>query len=131
MAPQRIEHRLGQWHQPLLIALADDAQYLVGPVDGADLQRGGLAHAQAAGMHDGKASLVSRVADCAEPAANLVLGPVMIARRYTYGGVYIGASLAWLWGIEGVRPDRWDTIGATVCFVGAVIILFGSRATSS
>ncbi len=24
-----------------------------------------------------------------------------------YGGIYICASLLWLWGVEGVRPDRW------------------------
>jgi small multidrug resistance family-3 protein len=44
-----------------------------------------------------------------------------------YGGVYIAASLAWLWAIEGVRPDRWDAIGAALCLVGAAIILFGPR----
>jgi small multidrug resistance family-3 protein len=44
-----------------------------------------------------------------------------------YGGVYIAASLLWLWVIEGVRPDRWDAIGATICLVGAAIILFGPR----
>ena len=46
-----------------------------------------------------------------------------------YGGVYIVASLAWLWAIEGLRPDRWDAIGATVCLFGAGIILFGPRST--
>ncbi|MGV2981939.1 YnfA family protein [Camelimonas sp. ID_303_24] len=45
-----------------------------------------------------------------------------------YGGVYIVASLLWLWGVEGVRPDRWDTFGAAVCLAGAAIILFGPRA---
>jgi small multidrug resistance family-3 protein len=44
-----------------------------------------------------------------------------------YGGVYIAASLAWLWLVEGSRPDRWDVIGAGVCLVGAAIILFGPR----
>jgi len=44
-----------------------------------------------------------------------------------YGGVYIAASLAWLWVVEGTRPDRWDTIGATICILGAAIILFGPR----
>lgn len=44
-----------------------------------------------------------------------------------YGGVYIAASLLWLWIIEGARPDRWDTIGGAVCLVGAAIILFGPR----
>ena len=32
-----------------------------------------------------------------------------------YGGVYIAASLTWLWVIEGVRPDRWDVAGVTLC----------------
>jgi small multidrug resistance family-3 protein len=45
-----------------------------------------------------------------------------------YGGVYIAASLAWLWAVEGARPDRWDLIGAVVCVAGAAIILFGPRA---
>jgi small multidrug resistance family-3 protein len=44
-----------------------------------------------------------------------------------YGGVYIVASLAWLRGVEGVRPDRWDLIGAAVCVAGACVILFGPR----
>ena len=44
-----------------------------------------------------------------------------------YGGVYIVASLAWLWAVEGVRPDRWDALGATVCLIGAGIILLGPR----
>ena len=48
-----------------------------------------------------------------------------------YGGVYIVASLAWLGAVEGVRPDRWDVIGATVCLIGAAIILFGPRYASS
>ena len=45
-----------------------------------------------------------------------------------YGGVYICASLAWLWAVEGLRPDRWDTIGAVVCLVGTGIILLARRA---
>ncbi len=45
----------------------------------------------------------------------------------TYGGVYIVASLAWLWAFEGMRPDRWDVTGAAICLVGAGVILFGPR----
>ncbi|ABD07075.1 Protein of unknown function UPF0060 [Rhodopseudomonas palustris HaA2] len=44
-----------------------------------------------------------------------------------YGGIYIVASLAWLWSVEGVRPDRWDVSGACVCLAGAAIILWGPR----
>lgn len=46
-----------------------------------------------------------------------------------YGGVYIAASLVWLWSIEGVRPDRWDLIGATMCLLGAAVILYGPGRT--
>ncbi len=44
-----------------------------------------------------------------------------------YGGVYIVASLIWLWLIEGEQLDRWDLLGAFVCLIGATIILWGSR----
>lgn len=44
-----------------------------------------------------------------------------------YGGVYIAASLVWLWSVEGLRPDRWDAIGAFVALVGAAIIIWGPR----
>ena len=44
-----------------------------------------------------------------------------------YGGIYIAASLLWLWLAEGHAPDRWDMIGAVVCLAGTAIILFGPR----
>ena len=44
-----------------------------------------------------------------------------------YGGIYILTSLAWLWAVEGVRPDRWDTAGATLCLAGAALIVLGPR----
>ncbi len=44
-----------------------------------------------------------------------------------YGGVYIAASLAWLWLVEGQRPDRFDLAGATICLVGAMVILLPQR----
>lgn len=44
-----------------------------------------------------------------------------------YGGVYVAASLIWLWAIEGAKPDRWDVIGAAVGLAGMAIILFAPR----
>lgn len=44
-----------------------------------------------------------------------------------YGGIYIAASLGWLWLVEGVRPDRWDFTGAALCIVGASVILLAPR----
>lgn len=50
------------------------------------------------------------------------------ARAYAaYGGVYICASLLWLWAVEGVRPDRWDAASAGLCLLGTCIILLGPR----
>ena len=46
-----------------------------------------------------------------------------------YGGIYILASLIWMWAVEGFRPDRWDALGAAICITGATVILFGPRGT--
>lgn len=47
-----------------------------------------------------------------------------------YGGVYIGASLVWLWLMEGQLPDQWDLFGAAICMLGAPVILWGPRQLS-
>jgi small multidrug resistance family-3 protein len=59
----------------------------------------------------------------------LTLAPTENAGRAyaVYGGIYIVASIGWLWTVDGVRPDRWDLIGSLVCIVGAGIILWGPR----
>lgn len=45
-----------------------------------------------------------------------------------YGGVYIAASLIWLWQVEGLRPDRFDLAGAALCLLGAAVIIAAPRA---
>jgi small multidrug resistance family-3 protein len=59
----------------------------------------------------------------------LALTPADAAGRTyaAYGGIYIAASLVWLWLAEGVRPDRWDMAGAVLCLCGASVILFAPR----
>ena len=44
-----------------------------------------------------------------------------------YGGVYIAASVLWLWLAEGRRPDRFDLAGAALCLTGTLVILLGPR----
>lgn len=44
-----------------------------------------------------------------------------------YGGIYILSSVFWLWLAEGVKPDRWDWLGVTICLSGTLVILFGSH----
>jgi small multidrug resistance family-3 protein len=44
-----------------------------------------------------------------------------------YGGVYIVASILWLWAVEGSRPDRWDVLGAGTCILGTAIIVLAPR----
>lgn len=45
-----------------------------------------------------------------------------------YGGVYIVASILWLWLVENNKPDQWDVTGAVICLVGAAVILLPTRA---
>ena len=40
-----------------------------------------------------------------------------------YGGVYVVASIAWLWIAEGQIPTRWDIIGGLFCLTGMAIIM--------
>jgi small multidrug resistance family-3 protein len=40
-----------------------------------------------------------------------------------YGGIYIAASVVWMWAVEGQRPTPGDVIGATLAVVGAVVIV--------
>jgi len=44
-----------------------------------------------------------------------------------YGGVYIAASILWMWLAEGQAPTRWDVAGAAICLAGMAIILLGAR----
>jgi small multidrug resistance family-3 protein len=44
-----------------------------------------------------------------------------------YGGIYIVASLLWLWAAEGQRPDGWDVTGAALALLACGVILFAPR----
>ena len=59
----------------------------------------------------------------------LTLAPTDQAGRAfaAYGGIYILASLAWLWAVEGRQPDLWDFSGGALALAGAAVILFAPR----
>ena len=40
-----------------------------------------------------------------------------------YGGIYIAASLGWLWVVEGQPPTAPDLLGALLAIAGAVVIV--------
>jgi small multidrug resistance family-3 protein len=44
-----------------------------------------------------------------------------------YGGIFVVMSTLWGWGVDGLRPDRFDILGAAVCLVGVGIIMWGPR----
>ena len=44
-----------------------------------------------------------------------------------YGGIYIAASLIWMWAVEGARPDRADLVGAGLALAGVAVILYAPR----
>jgi small multidrug resistance family-3 protein len=44
-----------------------------------------------------------------------------------YGGLFVGASLAWGVVVDGFRPDRYDLAGAALCLVGAAVIVYAPR----
>jgi len=37
------------------------------------------------------------------------------------GEVESTIALAWLWAVDGVRPDRWDYLGVSLCLAGMAV----------
>lgn len=59
----------------------------------------------------------------------LTLHPAASGRVYaTYGAVYIGAALLWLWLVDGVTPTASDIIGVGFALLGAAVIAVGQGA---
>lgn len=54
----------------------------------------------------------------------LSLHPAASGRVYAaYGGVYVATALLWLWGMDGVRPTRFDLLGGALMLAGAAVIV--------
>jgi small multidrug resistance family-3 protein len=59
----------------------------------------------------------------------LTLHPSLGAGRTyaAYGGVYVTVAVFWMWWVEGMKPDRWDLLGAAIALLGMSIIAFAPR----
>jgi len=44
-----------------------------------------------------------------------------------YGGVFVVLSVFWGWGVDGVRPDRLDLVGASLCLAGVGVMMYVPR----
>lgn len=72
--------------------------------------------------------LVPAAASLALFAWLLTLHPAASGRVYAaYGGVYIGAAIAWLCLVDGIRPTAWDLVGAATALAGMGLIAFQPR----
>lgn len=72
--------------------------------------------------------LVPGAASLAAFAWLLTLHPTAAGRTYAaYGGVYVSTAVAWLWIVDGQRPDRSDVVGAGIALAGMAVIAFGPR----
>ena len=56
------------------------------------------------------------------------LQPAHFGRVYAaYGGVFVVMSILWGWGIDQIRPDRYDLIGGLMCLIGVFVIMYWPR----
>lgn len=59
----------------------------------------------------------------------LSLHPAAAGRVYAaYGGIYVMTALAWLWLVDGIRPQWPDLIGSALAIAGMAVIMFAPRA---
>ena len=60
------------------------------------------------------------------------LQPSHFGRVYAaYGGVFVALSLLWGWSVDGIRPDRYDVIGAILVIVGVIVMMYTPRSSGS
>ncbi|AHB88397.1 protein of unknown function UPF0060 [Thermosynechococcus sp. NK55a] len=44
-----------------------------------------------------------------------------------YSGIFLLVAMFWSWGIDKVRPDKFDLLGAGVALLGTLIIMYAPR----
>jgi len=54
--------------------------------------------------------------------------PANFGRVYAaYGGVFIVLSILWGWGVDRIKPDKFDLIGGGIALIGVIIIMYWPR----
>jgi len=54
--------------------------------------------------------------------------PANFGRVYAaYGGIFITLAVIWGWKVDGVKPDKFDLLGAAIALLGVAIILYAPR----
>ena len=54
--------------------------------------------------------------------------PAHFGRVYAaYGGWFVVLSLLWGWGVDNIKPDRFDLIGGLMCLAGVAVIMYAPR----
>lgn len=54
--------------------------------------------------------------------------PANFGRVYAaYGGVFIVMAVFWGWKIDGIKPDKFDIIGALIALTGVLVIMHAPR----
>ncbi|TCC04956.1 YnfA family protein [Kribbella soli] len=46
-----------------------------------------------------------------------------------YGGIFVAGSLTWGMLVDHFKPDRYDLLGATICLLGVLVIMYAPRNT--
>ncbi|WP_432893181.1 YnfA family protein [Kribbella sp. CA-245084] len=46
-----------------------------------------------------------------------------------YGGIFVAGSLTWGVVVDRFKPDRYDLLGAAICLLGVVVIMYAPRSS--
>ena len=81
-------------------------------------------------LRDGKAVIVGALGGLVLFLYGVVptFQPAHFGRVYAaYGGVFVVLAVLWGWLINGVKPDRLDLLGASMCVVGVGVMMYWPR----
>ena len=54
--------------------------------------------------------------------------PAHFGRVYAaYGGWFVVLSILWGWGVDHIRPDRFDVLGGCICLLGVAVVMYWPR----